>query len=116
MVWINGSVRPGERDLIRQWGHWAGLSRERIDELQPMRSSKKLRSGGGYKEALKLLGVEESTDSKSIKQAYRRLLSKHHPDKVQGSGANKYVVMEAAERTAALHAAYKLIKERHGFR
>ncbi|MFV1940107.1 DnaJ domain-containing protein [Pseudomonas luteola] len=116
MVWVNGSVRPGERDLIRQWGLWAGLSQTRVDELQPMRSAKKPRANNGYKEALALLGVSESSDSKSIKQAYRRLLSRHHPDKVQGAGANKYVVQEAAEKTAALHAAYRLIKERHGFR
>ncbi|TWI56817.1 DnaJ like chaperone protein [Pseudomonas duriflava] len=116
MAWVSGSVRPGERDLILQWGEWAGLSRVRTEDLQPMRAAKVPCSDEAYRQALALLGVSSSNDPKIIKRAYRRLLSRHHPDKVQGMGANKYLVQEAAEKTAALHAAYAIVRERHGFR
>ncbi|MNR65122.1 DnaJ-like protein DjlA [compost metagenome] len=51
-----------------------------------------------------------------IKQAYRRLLSRHHPDKLAGRGATAERVREATERTRELHQAYDLVRQYRGFR
>ncbi len=72
--------------------------------------------GGAYEQALRLLGVRADSDPQVIKRAYRRLLSKHHPDKQAGAGASALQVREATERTRELHSAYSLIRERRGFR
>jgi DnaJ like chaperone protein len=72
--------------------------------------------GTTYQEALRLLGVTATTEPSVIKRAYRRLLSRHHPDKVAGSGASPAQVREATERTRELHNAYSLIRERRDFR
>jgi DnaJ like chaperone protein len=60
--------------------------------------------------------VKADADPAQIKRAYRRLLSRHHPDKIAGSGANQIQVRDATEKTRELHHAYALIRDRRGFR
>ena len=67
-----------------------------------------------YAAALRLLGVEADSEIEHVKQAYRRLVSKHHPDKLAGSGASDAQVREATERTRELHQAYALVRKRRG--
>ena len=60
--------------------------------------------------------MTSTSEPAAIKRAYRRLLSRHHPDKIAGSGASLAQVREATERTRELHNAYALIRERRDFR
>ncbi|MNO06017.1 DnaJ-like protein DjlA [compost metagenome] len=62
-----------------------------------------------------MLGVGPQAEPGQIKQAYRRLLSRHHPDKLVGSGASPSQVREATERTGELHQAYAVIRKNRGF-
>ncbi len=50
-----------------------------------------------YKDYYKILGVEKTADAKAIKQAYRRLARKHHPDQNPGNTAAAERFKEAAE-------------------
>jgi DnaJ-class molecular chaperone len=50
-----------------------------------------------YKDYYKILGVERTADAKAIKQAYRRLARKHHPDQNPGNKAAAERFKEAAE-------------------
>lgn len=117
MVWADGKAGRHEHDLLLRWGEQLGLSRQQVQalakEYEPRRSSVE----GGvmtYAAAMRLLGVEADTEAGEVKQAYRRLLSRHHPDKLVGSGASEAKVREATEHTRELHQAYALIRKRRG--
>ncbi|KAA8712497.1 TerB family tellurite resistance protein [Pseudomonas cannabina] len=118
MAWADGKASRVERELIGVWGMWLGWSAQQIEALaaehDPMKRSP-INVGDDYQGAMILLGVKPDTDPLSVKRAYRRLLSRHHPDKVAGSGANAQQVRMATEKTSELHNAYRVIKARRGF-
>jgi DnaJ like chaperone protein len=119
MAWADGSVSRAERQLVVQWGKWLGWTSVQVQGLssdyEPSRKPL-ANSGGAYQEAMRLLGVTATTETAQVKRAYRRLLSRHHPDKLAGTGATPLQVREATERTRELHSAYALIRERRDFR
>lgn len=119
MAWADGKVTRIERELIGAWGMWLGWSELKVEALaaehDPMKRPP-VSSSDEYSGALSLLGVQADTDPASIKRAYRRLLSRHHPDKIAGGGANTLQVRVATEKTSELHSAYRVIKARRGFR
>jgi DnaJ-class molecular chaperone len=57
-----------------------------------------------YKDYYKILGVEKTADQKAIKQAYRRLARKHHPDQNPGNAA-------AAERFKEANEAHEVLSD-----
>ena len=119
MIWADGRAGSSERELIAQWGKWLGWTPHQVralaNDYEPNRRPQ-VSSAVTYQDALRLLGVSATTEPAQIKRAYRRLLSRHHPDKIAGSGATALQVREATEKTRELHNAYTLIRQRRDFR
>jgi DnaJ like chaperone protein len=64
--------------------------------------------------AYKVLEVEPTASNDEIVKAYRRALSRHHPDKLKANGLPESMIEHAKERTQEIIEAYELIKERRG--
>ena len=58
-----------------------------------------------------LLGAKRSDSNAQVKNAYRRMMSQHHPDKLMAKGLPEEMVKIATEKTQEIKAAYDLIKE-----
>jgi len=65
--------------------------------------------------AYKVLGVDASDDKATVKRAYRRLMSQHHPDKLVSKGLPEEMIKLATDKTQHIQKAYELIKETKGW-
>jgi DnaJ like chaperone protein len=63
--------------------------------------------------AYNLLGVKSTDNLKTIKNAYRRLMSKYHPDKLVSKGLPPEMIDVAKVKTQKIASAYALIIRSH---
>ena len=64
--------------------------------------------------AYQILEVDPKASFEEVSKAYRRQLSKHHPDKLKANGLPDSMLEHAKQRTQQIIEAYELIKERRG--
>ena len=60
-------------------------------------------------DAYQALGVKASASNGEIKNAYRRLMSEHHPDKLIAKGVPEEVIKVATKRSQEISVAYSVI-------
>jgi DnaJ like chaperone protein len=65
-------------------------------------------------EAYKVLDAGPEASDGDIVKAYRRQLSRHHPDKLKAHGLPESMMAHAKRRTQQIIEAYELIRERRG--
>jgi DnaJ like chaperone protein len=74
---------------------------------------------GGEERLAQAYSVLEATSAMSDEQivkAYRRQMSRHHPDKLKANGLPDSMLERAKERTQQIQAAYEAIRARRGMR
>ena len=62
-------------------------------------------------EAYQILGLSKNASSDEVKQAYRRLMSQHHPDKLMAKGVPPEMIKLATQKTQQIKKAYETIKK-----
>jgi DnaJ like chaperone protein len=67
-------------------------------------------------QAYRVLAADPSMSDDQITKAYRRQMSRHHPDKLMANGLPESMLERAKERSQQIQAAYELIRERRGIR
>jgi DnaJ like chaperone protein len=113
----DGNVHPAEHQMLVRIARLLGLSEADVAQLEAL-----LRTGTAgpapqnrLEDAYAALGLTPSATDAQIKQAYRRLMSQNHPDKLAGKGLPESMREMAEERTREISTAYSVIKEARGF-
>lgn len=65
--------------------------------------------------AMQLLGITNSTDSKTAKKAYKKLMSQHHPDKLIAQGLPEQAILLAKEKAQDIQNAWEVVKVAKGW-
>ncbi|MFS2222976.1 co-chaperone DjlA [Pantoea sp. B65] len=134
-AFADGSLHPNERQVLYVIGEELGISRSQFDQfLRMMQSGQQFGGGnqswgdsaqGGFQQAQRgptledacsVLGVKSSDDAVTIKRAYRKLMSEHHPDKLVAKGLPPEMMEMAKQKAQEIQAAYDLIKREKNFK
>jgi DnaJ like chaperone protein len=62
------------------------------------------------------LEVEASATDQEVKKAYRRQMSRHHPDKLVANGLPESMAQVAKEKTQRIQEAYEAIRATRGMK
>jgi DnaJ like chaperone protein len=65
-------------------------------------------------EAYKVLECTPQNSNEELSLAYRRQLSRHHPDKLKANGLPESMIEHAKQRTQQIIEAWELVRERRG--
>lgn len=65
--------------------------------------------------AYEVLGIPTTSTEQEIKQAYRRLMNKYHPDKLVQQNLSKFELERATKRAQTIQGAYAYLKQLRGF-
>ncbi len=129
-AFADGSLHPNERQVLYVIAEELGISRGQFDQfLRMMEGGQQFgggqRSSGGFQQAQRgptledacsVLGVKSSDDATTIKRAYRKLMSEHHPDKLVAKGLPPEMMEMAKQKAQEIQAAYDLIRKEKGFK
>jgi len=73
-------------------------------------------SPGRLEDAYRILGVTPNSTDAEVKQAYRRLMSQNHPDKLMSKGLPPEMIKVATRKTQQIKKAYDQIKQTRGMK
>ena len=124
VVLAKPSLRKEERTAIWTICKEFDIGRVELAQLEAMIRAQKgfKRSPAGDADAARVrdayatLGVDPDASNDDIKKAYRRLMSRNHPDKLGGSNPGAAAVAEAERRTREVRSAYEMLKARRSIR
>ncbi|SDT87479.1 TerB family tellurite resistance protein [Halopseudomonas salegens] len=120
MALASGSLASAQQQLLNQWGKKVGVGRGEQQRMhQKHRPHSQQQAPVAREDQLqrdaRLLGVALADSPDSIRRAYRRQLSRHHPDKLSARGASATVQNNAGEQIRDIKAAYARIRQYRGF-
>lgn len=137
-AWAIGEPHPRARERVSAMAARLGVGRGQLEALELMirvqrggfggPGQGRQQHSGGYQhrqptrpatppidEDYRTLGLARSATNAEITRAYRRLLSRHHPDKLAAQGLDEAGMKHATERTHAIRSAYERIRSARGF-
>ena len=110
MAWANGPPNTPCQYELERLGGLLGLQPSDIAATATRVTDFQRRQlPGELRRAYALLGIDHWVDDAELKLAYRRMISRHHPDKL-GSATDAELARNASENSIAIRAAFDLIR------
>ena len=119
-AYADGTLHPGERALLDSVCARLRLPAGELERLEAMvRAEHHARSGKpsdalSAADAYAILGVDETCSDAELKRAYRRMMNRHHPDKLVAKGLPEEMMRVATEKTREIKAAWDRLREARG--
>ena len=119
-AYADGELHTEERALLESICARLHLPAGELDRLEAaVRAEQHARSGKpsdalSAADAYAILGVDESCSDAELKRAYRRMMNRHHPDKLVAKGLPEEMMRVATEKTREIKAAYDRLKRERG--
>lgn len=118
----DGNVHPAEHEMLVRIARRLGLSERDVAQLEALlRTASAGPSAAGAPpsqqrlgDAYAALGISRDASDADVKRAYRRLMSRNHPDKLAARGLPENMRQVAEERSREINTAYDLIKQARG--
>lgn len=129
-------LAPQPRERVRYAAQQLGLSNAHFQQLEALLRWRQSAQSPGYgagagwstrpdaasasqqrerlAEAYSLLDARPEDSDEQVVKAYRRQMSRHHPDKLQANGLPEAMLERAKERTQQIQQAYELIRAARG--
>ena len=125
VVYAEGPLVAEKLAIVRKLCWSLGVHERELAALAAMRGYAYAGPGGAYeqpqaeprtagKDPYAVLGIESNAGEREIKNAYRRLISQHHPDKL--GDVPEELKRRAEERAREINAAYEKIREARGIK
>jgi DnaJ like chaperone protein len=117
----SGEVGAEKREALARVARVLRVSREELAQIEAI-----VRGFGGQgaaqasaqtlETAYRVLGVSAKASDEEVKTAYRRLMNRHHPDKLLARGLPQSMIGLAEQKTHEVRTAYERIKTQRGFK
>ena len=125
IVYAEGPLAAEKLSIVRKLCWALGVHERELAALAAMRGYAYAGGGGAYeqpradtrapgKDPYAVLGLSPDASEREIKNAYRRLISQHHPDKL--GDVPEELKRRAEERAREINAAYEKIREARGIK
>ncbi|MCK9537630.1 co-chaperone DjlA [Dokdonella sp.] len=133
LIYAEGPPSPAKAALVRQLCAALGVSEQTFVWLAAMKGYVPVATAAGPRpggprpggarppptpaaplDPYAVLGVARTADERTVKHAYRKLISQHHPDKL--GDVPEELKRRAERRAGEINAAWESIKEARGFK
>jgi DnaJ like chaperone protein len=110
-------ISPPARAILTRVAERLGLSAQEFAQLESqVRGRQGRRQGSSLAECYAELEIEAGLSDQEVTKAYRRQMSRHHPDKLMANGLPESMQQMAKEKTQRIQEAYEGIRAARGMR
>jgi DnaJ like chaperone protein len=116
---VGSDMTGGARRRVVQAASLLGIAPQLFARMEDaLRGGGRVADGGDHAArtaaAYRTLEVDASISNEELTRAYRRMMSRHHPDKLKANGLPDSMLEHAKQRTQAIREAYELLRAQRG--